>query len=116
MTRKTANKFLSLALAVLMIPALLPVSALAAEGTYSDMSDHWAESAIERWSEYGVLQGSDGLFRPDNPITREEAAVMIGCAFDVPENSGNENSFPDAGEIYKKPTNEVEEGSVFYAF
>ena len=152
------RRLLSISLALCMVISLLPISAQAAQGTYSDTAGHWAESAIERWSEYGVLQGSGGRFRPNDPITRaeiaavldrvmkyqatdgaaftdvdpaawyygnvrhlaaagvvsgvgdnrfapgrsitrEEAAVMMGRAFNVPGNSGNENPFPDAGKI-----------------
>lgn len=60
-----------------MVISLLPISAQAAQGTYSDTAGHWAESAIERWSEYGVLQGSGGRFRPNDPITRAEIAAVL---------------------------------------
>ena len=119
---------------------------------------HWAVEIIERWALRGVLQGSDGLFRPNAPITRaefaavisrlmgytvttetqfydvphtawyygdiakiyasgimkgdgggimrpeanitrEEATVMLARAFEIKENAGTENPFPDAGDI-----------------
>lgn len=41
-------------------------------GAFTDTTGHWAESAINKWSqEYGIIQGyDDGTFRPDNSITR----------------------------------------------
>lgn len=44
---------------------------------YNDIANHWAKFGIERWSNYGIIQGSEGLFRPDSPITRGEMAVII---------------------------------------
>jgi len=136
-----------------MFISILPAMAI------SDINDHWANDAIQRWSDFGVVRGyDDGTFRPDNHITRaefatiinrvlrsdatsdatfpdvapnawyaseirqahatgfmrgdadgtmrpndnvtrEEAAVMLGRAFNVAENSGNENPFADADEI-----------------
>lgn len=62
--------------AALAAVLLLPGTAGAA---YSDTSGHWAESAIEKWSEqYGILQGyDDGTFRPDNTITRGAFAGIL---------------------------------------
>jgi DNA-binding transcriptional ArsR family regulator len=60
---------------------LLPVTAMpvfAAEAaSYTDTGTHWASSAIDKWSGLGVLQGYDGKFRPNDPITRGEMAVII---------------------------------------
>ena len=46
-------------------------------GAFSDTSGHRAEAAIERWSGYGIIMGYDDSFRPDEPITRAEMAVII---------------------------------------
>ena len=69
-------------LMVLMMCAFLPTEARAA--SYSDVEGHWAQPAIERWSESGVLRGyEDGRFGPDDPMTRAESATVIyriwGC-------------------------------------
>lgn len=54
---------------------LLPSTAAA----FSDISGHWAEGAVEKWSgDYGILQGyDDGTFRPDTSITRGAFAVIL---------------------------------------
>lgn len=47
-------------------------------GNYSDVSGHWAESAIAYCSKFGVFEGyTDGTFRPNQPITRQEFALVI---------------------------------------
>lgn len=48
-------------------------------GAFTDTSGHWAESAINKWSqEYGIIQGyEDGTFRPDNSITRGAFAGIL---------------------------------------
>lgn len=46
-------------------------------GAYSDTEGHPAQQAIERFSEYGIILGYDGLFRPDDSITRAEMAIII---------------------------------------
>ena len=152
------KNIMAVLLAFVTLLTLSTTVVLAADATFSDTSGHWAESAIDTWSEHGVLLGSDGEFRPNAPITRaelaavlnrvmgytattdaaftdvtdgewyaediskvyaagimlgdgdgvmrptenitrEEAAVMIARAFSVEENAGNDNPFPDAAEI-----------------
>ncbi len=45
---------------------------------FADTQGHWAEEAIDRWSnEYGVFLGDEGLFRPNADITRAEMAVLL---------------------------------------
>ena len=68
------KKLLSLALAALLA-ASSAVGASAA--TFSDTAGHWAESAIERWSGYGVINGYNGRFMPNDKITRGEMAVIL---------------------------------------
>lgn len=46
---------------------------------FSDTEGHWAEWAINKWSEdYQIIQGyDDGTFRPDNSITRGAFAGIL---------------------------------------
>lgn len=45
--------------------------------TFPDIQGHWAQSEIEQISAKGILTGyADGMFRPDQPITRAELIVL----------------------------------------
>ena len=66
-------KFLAagaLAAALMIVPA---------SASFTDTEDHWAEEAINKWSEeYGIINGyDDGTFRPDNSITRGAFAGIL---------------------------------------
>jgi hypothetical protein len=37
----------------------------------------WYHPYVEAGAKLGIVKGSDGYFRPDDPVTREEMAVMI---------------------------------------
>lgn len=57
-------------------------STLAANGSqekgFSDIEGHWAQNAIEKWAEYGIINGyPDGRFGPNNNITRAEFAAIV---------------------------------------
>lgn len=46
--------------------------------TVDDITGHWAEKAIRRCMERGLLKGyPDGSFGPDKPVTRAELAVIL---------------------------------------
>lgn len=63
-------------LAALTLAAGLTVTNAAA---FTDTEGHWAETAINKWSEnYGLITGyEDGTFRPDNSITRGAFAGIL---------------------------------------
>lgn len=51
---------------------------------FSDIDNHWAKIHIQKLADYGIVNGyEDGTFRPDNTITRAEAAVMVSNALSV---------------------------------
>lgn len=51
---------------------------------FEDVNGHWAEKHIDKLVDYGIVNGfEDGTFRPDEPITRAQAAVMISNALSV---------------------------------
>ncbi len=72
-----SKRALALILTVITVVCNVPATGIAAETRYKDTSGHWASAAIERWSEYGVLSGYDGRFRPEDPITRAEMAAVL---------------------------------------
>lgn len=46
--------------------------------SFKDIQGHWAEKHIEKLKNAGIVNGhADGTFRPDEQITRAEAAVMM---------------------------------------
>lgn len=68
------RKIKKLILAVLVITLSLTfVNA----NTYFDSEGHWAEKSIKRWSSLNIIQGYQGYFRPNAPLTRAEMAAII---------------------------------------
>lgn len=59
---------------------------MATEASFTDTQGHWAETAIERWVGYGVVQGKgDGIFDPDANMTRAEMAQMYVTLLNLTE-------------------------------
>lgn len=85
------RKILALLLAVAMICSLFVSPALAAEDAgepvaisdnagplFTDIEGHWAESAINRWADYGIIKGDgDGTVRPNRTLKRDELATIL---------------------------------------
>lgn len=78
------HKLTAVLLALVLALSLLPTSVLAAESDYRDTDGHWAEEAIDRWSDYGIIQGSDGLFNPDGALTRAHMAAILTRLLGLP--------------------------------
>ena len=89
------RKALSILIVLALVFTLLPVTALA---VYSDVQDHWAKDAIDKWSDLGIIQGSDGDFRPDDSITRGEMAVIIDRIMQF--TTAAENTFADLDDAF----------------
>ena len=87
---------------LLLLPLLALAFCLPAMAAYTDMANHWSEKAITEWSELGIVQGSNGLFRPDDPITRAELATVITRLLKL--NTPAENTYTDlpAGAWYEQ--------------
>lgn len=99
---------LALGLVLALIMSLLSMSfAETEEGvtevaptTFNDVSGHWAKDAIYKWSGYGVINGYDGLFRPNEQISRGEMACILDNMMDY--QIASENTFTDLkdGQFY----------------
>lgn len=84
--------FLSVILALVLIFGVMPVNAVEAD-TFKDIKSHWAKTAIERWSEKGVVKGYAGNFNPNDEIKRGDMAVILDNLMNYNEKS--ENNFSD---------------------
>ena len=71
----TFKRSLALVLAIAMVLTTFGMTVVSA-AQYNDTEGHWAESYINTWSGYGVIQGDGGYFRPDDAITRAEVAQV----------------------------------------
>ena len=78
------RKILSLILVFAMTVSLLTVGTGAVEPTYGDTAGHWAESSIERWSGYGIIQGSNGQFDPNGQLTCAQLATILAKLLKLP--------------------------------
>ena len=92
------RKALSLILAFAMAVSLFTVGASAAEPTYGDTAGHWAEASIERWSGYGIIQGSNGKFDPDGQLTCAQLATILARLLKLPaaKDADFSDNTPDA--------------------
>lgn len=70
-----------------------------APNQFTDLQEWaWYAEAILKANAAGVIQGGNGLVRPEDTITRQEAAVMLYRAFQM-ESQAGEAAFTDQGEI-----------------
>lgn len=61
-----------------VIAAAFNVPPAAGEKFYDVDENHWCSGYIGALADAGVIYGADGYFSPDAPITRQDAAVMLG--------------------------------------
>ncbi|MFS0724274.1 Ig-like domain-containing protein [Paenibacillus sp. 1P07SE] len=75
---------------------LLPAEAPSAAALAPDASRHWASDAIRRAAAAGLMSGyADGLFRPDQGLTRAEAVTVLNRAFGRTPLQGADNPYSD---------------------
>ncbi len=75
------KKLLAILTALCLVAVMLP-AAMAAN--YSDTKGHWAEDAINVWSGYGVVEGSNGTYEPDRAMLRCEMAAVLTRLLKLP--------------------------------
>lgn len=61
----------------IILATAVAASGVSAFAKFNDTENHWASSAIDAWSDYGVISGYDGNFAPDRQITRGEFSVVL---------------------------------------
>ena len=87
--------------AVLSLVLLLSVLTVGAGASYKDVhQEHWAEAAINKWSDMDIIQGKDELFRPDDFITRGEFAVVMDRMMQYQRSEKNNYQDLEAGRFY----------------
>ena len=70
------RRFVAVLLSLCLILAFIPVSAMAVE--FDDAQGHWAEAAIDRWSDAGVVSGvGNNDFDPEGEMNRAQAASVF---------------------------------------
>ena len=85
--KKSTQMIVALTLAlVLALGMTVPAFA---KSNFNDTANHWAEDVIKKWGEFGVLDGYKGDFRPDDAITRAEAAAVISKTLGLNEKVAN---------------------------
>ncbi|MHA7967113.1 S8 family peptidase [Paenibacillus sp. CAU 1782] len=97
--RFAPDRTITRAEAVAMISkAFKPLSTgMTSRAAFKDVkSSHWAADAISKGVQQGWVTGfPDGTFRPDQPVTRAEMAVMIGKAKGIKPQISSTRPFAD---------------------
>lgn len=79
---------------------------------FQDVTDHWAESYIWQAAEIGLVEGYEGLYRPNDTMTRAEFVTILWRAMGEPKPS-KKASFTDlTQEWYLDAVAWAEENSV----
>lgn len=84
-----------------MVTRLMDLDVSAPLDAFPDVdAQHPHARALSRAVALGLLQGIDGELRPDDPVTREQAFVILSRAFALPEGSATQLArFQDAGQV-----------------
>lgn len=70
------------------------------EISFSDVTERdWFHAEVARAVAAGYAQGSGGMFRPNQPVTRAEAAAMLARAAGLAANEEGADAFADAASI-----------------
>lgn len=71
-----------------------------AKKTFGDIANHWSKQYMEKLAEKSILGGyEDGTIKPDNNLTRAEAAKIIVSAIGLSPSSNISLGFADSSEI-----------------
>ena len=89
--KKTIQIIVSSVAALSLSAAGLPLNVFSVP--FSDINGHWAQSAIEKWNEHEIIEGFEGLFKPDDEITRPEIAINNSRLMVFKKH--NDNHLPD---------------------
>lgn len=109
------KRILSVAIIATMLCSLLVVPASAK--AFPDAGGHWAQEAINVWSDRGVVNGDDaGNFRPGDPITRAETAKLIDNLIGFQKTSNKVFSDVDKNAWYADSVNKLYASNVMTGY
>lgn len=67
---------------------------------FVDLQNHWAKSSVDILASKGIVSGySDGIFKPDNYLTRAEGIVMVLKTAEIEAVENAKISTPDAADV-----------------
>lgn len=79
--KREGMRIIGALMALFLIFSLSPASFAM---TMTGVEGHWAEPAVEKLWQQGIVAGDNGDFRPESVITRAEFAAMLNRAFGYP--------------------------------
>lgn len=85
-----------------MAVRILGLEQLTYSGTFGDVkANDWHASVVETAYKAGIIQGSDGNFRPNDNITREEMAVILMRVYRINQEyaAQGDSKFADSEEV-----------------
>lgn len=97
---------------VLTLAMTLTLTTWASAADFTDMPDNWAKAPLEAAVENGLLNGSDGLLRPTDYLTRAEMAAILVRAFGTTQ-SASVSGFSDVKANAWYVTQNAVPGAVF---
>ncbi|MBT2644640.1 S-layer homology domain-containing protein [Bacillus sp. ISL-41] len=90
------NKITTILLSAILASSLFVFNGDAKASSFSDINNHWAKEEMEYLVQKGIIGGyADGTFRPNEIVTRAQAAIMIGRALGLPGEQPVDTRFPD---------------------
>ena len=112
---KQMKKWIAISLAVVMLCAMLPISASAV--TLTDIDGSWAKDVILYGVEKGYIGGfTDGTFRPNQSVTRAQFAKMLNNALGVLNSAPAQFTDVSAGAwYYDEESNGIYDGLLLVA-
>ncbi len=105
------NRKLCLRFAIVLLATLL-VSMSATAVEFADVSGHWAEEYVIQSADRALVQGYNGLYRPDDSMSRAELVTILWRSMGEPEPEAKASFTDLTQEWYKKPVAWAEENNV----
>lgn len=70
-----------------LIVRVMGISEVSYQNSFYDVvSEDWFSGIVQSAKNSGLINGSDGLFKPNNPITREEMTKIVVLAYNTNKN------------------------------